>query len=146
MEKKMTVVRFGDDDLGARSMSRLFDPWQHFLPFSNIKWQPNTDVMETDDKYIIRMELAGVIRDNIEIFYQDERLVVSGRREDKMAKKPVRYLQLEMNYSEFERILLLPENIDEKAIEAHFEEGVLCIEIPKRKDEMMPRKIRVELK
>jgi HSP20 family protein len=129
-----------------RSFTRAFDPWQQFLPLSNGKWQPNTDVLETKDQYLIRMELSGVKREDINIYYQDGKLLVYGQRRDPQNRSGVRYLQLEINYHEFERILLLPDEIESDKIEAHQEEGFLLITIPKQCSAVLSKRIKVDLK
>ena len=129
----------------SRVFGRFVSPWQQFLPITDGKWQPNADVLETDELFIVRLELAGVPREQISIVYQEGRLVIFGQRQDPMAKGPTRYLQLEINYHEFERVILMPDDVQEDKIEAKLQDGMLQIVIPKQKEAMMGRQIKVNV-
>ncbi len=136
----------GDDHL-LQALARMTDPWYKLLPLSNGKWQPNTDVLEADDHYLVRMELAGVDKESINIYYQGDHLIVYGNRLDPLSKSAIRYLQLEVNYHEFERILILLREIEPESIEADFDSGFLMIKIPKQRlEESISRQIKVNLK
>jgi len=129
-----------------RLFSRVNANWQSLLPLSDGKWQPNTDVLEAAESYIIRMELAGVRKEDINILYQDGRLLIYGQRRDPVTDQRACYVQLEIHYHDFERLLILPDEIVEAEIEAKLEEGILWITVPKPKQSQIERKIKVEVK
>ena len=133
---------FGDVD---HLFQRLMNPWQTMLPMANGKWQPNTDVLEASDHLLIRMELAGVPRENIHIVFHEGRLVVHGFRKDPLDQQNVRYLQLEIHYNEFEKVIVLPEEIEVDGIDAKLEEGILLINIPRKQSSQLERKIKISI-
>lgn len=96
-------------------------------------WTPNTDVYETADRLVVKMELAGVEHDNLEVMLQDRLLVVAGFREDscRQTGKQCTFRQMEVDYGHFERRLVLPVPVDHKRVQARMQNGFLRIDLPK---------------
>jgi HSP20 family protein len=96
-------------------------------------WTPNTDVYETTDRLVVKMELAGVESDELEVFLQDRLLVVAGYREDTCRKQSKRctFRQMEIDYGHFERRLVLPVAVDVSRAQARMRNGFLRIDLPK---------------
>jgi HSP20 family protein len=96
-------------------------------------WTPNTDIYETADRLVVKMELAGVEHDNLEVMLQDRLLVVAGFREDscRQAGKRCTFRQMEIDYGHFERRLVLPVPVDHKRVQARMRNGFLRIDLPK---------------
>lgn len=141
------ITRLDRDSVDLnRLFSRVNANWQSLLPLSDGKWQPNTDVLEAMEAYTIRMELAGVCKEDINILYQDSRLLVYGKRRDPFTDQRARYVQMEIHYQEFERAIILPDEIVETDIDARLEDGILWITVPKPKQAQLERKIKVEVK
>lgn len=103
-------------------------------------WRPPTDVYETDDAVIVKIEIAGMNPEDIQISYVDRVLSVHGVRQDFDAK--LSYHCLEVPYGEFDSEVVLPGNYDEDAIEAKYENGFLRIMLPKMREHRVP--IRVQ--
>ncbi|MEI6222944.1 MAG: Hsp20/alpha crystallin family protein [bacterium] len=100
--------------------------------FTKGKWMPATDVYETDCSFVITIELSGVKRNDISIVLENNRLVITGERKEIANKKLETYYQVEINYGCFERIIFLPESIEEGKIAAEYDNGFLTITIPKK--------------
>lgn len=96
-------------------------------------WRPPTDVYETDDAVIVKIEIAGMNPDDIQISYVDRVLTVRGARMDTDAKQS--YHCLEIPYGEFESEIVLPGVYDEDTIEARYDNGFVRIVLPKLKRE-----------
>ncbi len=96
-------------------------------------WRPPTDVYETDDAIIVKVEIAGMNPEDIQISFVDHLLTVHGMRPDIDAKNT--YHCLEIPYGEFDSEVLLPGTFDEDAIDARYENGFLRIVMPKAKVE-----------
>jgi len=92
-------------------------------------WNPNTDIFETEEKIIIRLELAGVDKENLTIKTLGNTLVINGTRCDKEQKGRVYYHQMEINYGPFEKVIMLPPSLQEGEIMAQYHDGILEIEI-----------------
>jgi HSP20 family protein len=108
-------------------------------------WTPALDVHETQDKFVITMELPGVSPDDVDISVEDSTLVVRGERKFYSEHDEESFLRIERRFGEFTRSLTLPSTADAESIQASFDQGVLTIEVPK-KEEAKPRKISIKAK
>jgi HSP20 family protein len=106
-------------------------------------WTPALDVFETQDKFVITMELPGVSPDDVDISVEDSTLVVRGERRFYGEQNEDSFLRIERRFGEFTRSLTLPSTADAESIQASFDQGVLTIEVPKR-EEARPRKITIK--
>jgi HSP20 family protein len=110
-------------------------------------WSPNTDVYEGPDGLIVKVELAGVTNDALEVRLEEQALVISGVRRDPQCSETAsgyRFRQLEMEYGPFQRILPLPFAVDGAATRATFQNGILMVRLP-RSPSPQPTHIRIRL-
>jgi HSP20 family protein len=100
---------------------------------------PLLDVRETDDAYLVLVDLPGVKSEDVSIEVNDQVLTISGARvpietgESQLVERP---------YGSFVRTLALPKGVDADTIAADYEDGVLHVYIPKPA-EVKPKKIAV---
>jgi HSP20 family molecular chaperone IbpA len=94
-------------------------------------WMPSMDVYETEDRIVATLELPGIEPDGVEVSVEDSTLTVSGKREFSSEIKEDDYRRLERRYGSFTRAITLPQTADTDKVEAHFDKGVLTIEVPK---------------
>jgi len=112
-------------------MERHF--YRHFSPKNPLQslpegmWQPYTDVYETKAALVVKMELAGVKREDISINLYPGRLKIKGVRRDSPLEEKRVYHQVEINYMEFERVVILPETVRHEAIRAEYKDGFLTV-------------------
>ena len=92
-------------------------------------WEPPTDVFETADEYVVRVELAGVDPQRLRISLADRVLIVSGFREDQQPK--VGYHRMEIHYGPFETRAVLPRRVDPARVRADYREGLLTVTVAK---------------
>ncbi len=92
-------------------------------------FKPPTDVLETDEKVIIRVEIAGISVDNLSIIYDQHQLSIQGIRQDLMPKRA--FHQMEVHYGEFSTEIDIPVSINPNQITADYRDGFLIIELPK---------------
>ena len=96
-------------------------------------WYPSADVYQTPDGWLVKVELAGVSAEEIEIDIQGKSLYIAGIRRDKMcAAVGMTYHQMEITYSRFEKTLEFPDTIDGARIEHNFDNGLLIIHLWKK--------------
>ncbi|MEI6083671.1 MAG: Hsp20/alpha crystallin family protein [Verrucomicrobiota bacterium] len=100
---------------------------------SHSAWTPNTDVYETPDHLVVKMELAGIDRADLEITLNDRLLLVRGYRRDPCRQRQHRcsFRQMEIDYGYFERRIVIPRSVDGTQVRATFLNGFLHIELPK---------------
>ena len=106
---------------------------------------PAVDVEETQDEFIIKAELPGFDENNVKIYVEKHVLHISGETDDKNDEKEGRkYLVKERRHTSFSRSFSLPDGLDESAISATFENGILTVTLPKMPEEK-PRHIEVKI-
>ena len=101
---------------------------------------PPVDVYETDEAYVIEMEVCGYDEEAIKMHVDKHVLTISG--EEGKEEEEREYYAREIYTPEFRRSFSLPENADEGAISADYKNGMLLVTIPK-KPEAQPRRIEV---
>ena len=116
----------------AKSINRHFQ----FLGSSkNVQsgrlWYPAADVYQTEDGWLVKVELAGVSAEDLEIDVQGNTLYLAGCRKDKSCAVGTSYHQMEITYSRFEKTLKFPASIEGAKVEHNFETGILIIHLRK---------------
>jgi HSP20 family protein len=116
----------------AKSTNRLF---QFVGTAKNVRsgqvWFPAADVYQTPDGWVVKVELAGVSEEEIEIAIDGSVLYIAGSRKDRSCTSGISYQQMEISYSSFEKTLRFPSPIDGSTIEHVFENGLLIINLRK---------------
>ena len=100
---------------------------------------PLVDVHETEDEYLVKVDLPGVKADDVSVEVNDNVLSISGSR---VAQQTVQAQLIERPYGSFVRTLTLPQGVDSDSIEAGYQLGVLELRIPKPA-EQKPKKITI---
>ena len=104
---------------------------------------PPVDVHEDENALVLRAELPGVKREDIEIQVDGNVLTLKGERKLEAEKETRRYHRIERSYGTFVRQFQLPTNVDATAIDAQLVDGILVLTLPK-KAELKARKIEVK--
>ncbi|MDO5517428.1 MAG: Hsp20/alpha crystallin family protein [Clostridium sp.] len=91
----------------------------------------NADVRETDNEYLVSAELPGVNKEDINLDYDNNNLVIRARRQEVHDDSRDNYIRKERSYGEFSRSLYL-DNVNKEGIRAKFDNGVLKIILPKQ--------------
>jgi HSP20 family protein len=126
--------------LAEEAFVGFFDPPSGVSRF----WQPAADVHETDAGVVIKMELAGVAAENLNVSLgaDGRTLTVSGVRAERQDERHDRTCchQLEIYFGPFERAFALPQNLDVErdAISATLRDGFLTIALPRRERQAAP--------
>lgn len=94
-------------------------------------WRPLTDIFETKDAYVFRIDLPGFKKEDVKVEFTADTLVIRGERKQEEAGVNENCHRLERSYGVFERSFTIPTNIDAKKIEAELKEGILQLTIPK---------------
>ena len=94
-------------------------------------WQPPTDVFECEHSYVLRMEIAGVGRDDFHIDFSQDVLTITGFRKESSKHSKLALRRLEISYGPFKRTVCLPGPVEADRIEATYENGFLEVLLPK---------------
>jgi HSP20 family protein len=108
------------------------------------RWVPAMDLVETEDRYVLRADLPGLSEGDINIEVENNVLTVSGERKSEHQDEGEGYYRVERAFGTFSRSLTLPEGVDPDAVEASFDKGVLEVRIPKP-EETKPRRVEVSV-
>jgi HSP20 family molecular chaperone IbpA len=126
-------------------MDHLFDemiPTRRWLPLRHTRtWRPPTDVYETDNFVVVKVEIAGMEEGDFTISLSNRDLIITGVRHDPLAEAEgltLSYQQMEIRYGEFKTEVYLPWVIIEDEIEATYEDGFLRVVLPKAKARKVP--------
>ena len=92
-------------------------------------WYPAADVYKTRGGWVVKVELAGVTPDELEVEISGDTLRVAGVRRDGAVTESVSYHQLEIVYSRFERVIRFPCPIEGATVERNYQNGLLILRL-----------------
>jgi HSP20 family protein len=130
----------------AEAMRRLLELPPDVREF----WLPKTDVYETPNDLVVRVEVAGIRRESLHVTLSadDRVLSIKGTRAERVIddRQKVRYYQLEVYFGSFERDVLLPPNVpvDRNKLTATYRDGFLLVNLPKTAEVRTSRSIPIE--
>jgi len=127
-------------------MNRLFDdagrPWRTDEPAATTSWSPSVDIFETEGEIVVKAELPGMDRKDIQLNLENNVLSLRGERKFQKETKDDNYHRIERSYGVFSRSFSIPATVDEERIRADYKDGVLKIVLPK-KDQAKPKQIKI---
>ena len=94
-------------------------------------WEPALDFSENPKEYLVRLEIPGVTRDDLDVGLDGNLLTLSGKREFNKTEKGEDFLWEERVEGRFARTLRLPGAVQEGKIEALYNDGILTVKLPK---------------
>jgi HSP20 family protein len=105
-------------------------------------WAPAVDIFENGDDLVIRAEIPGVDKDEVDISVRNNSLTLRGERKREQEIDDDNAYRLERSYGNFVRSFSLPRTVDSSRISAKYSNGVLDIILPKA-EEAKPKKIEI---
>lgn len=139
MTQKEKGMQGSTDQVRAEMLTLLGEPIasQRWVSARQHKaWRPPTDVYETDDCVVVRVEIAGMEDEDFGLSLDSKRLIISGIRRDPASK--LSFQQMEILYGHFETDVHLARAIEEDEIEATYQNGFLVVHLPKVKPRHVP--------
>lgn len=142
------MKRFGEE------MDRLFDDfgfgrgWLSPVLGSNDLmqglWSPPVEMFERDNRLVVRAELPGLTRDDINVELSDDGITIEGERKNEHEEKREGYYRSERSYGKFFRRIPVPDGVNAQNANATFSDGVLEITMPAPKHEQRkPRRLEI---
>lgn len=135
---KMLVPEY---DYAFRPSRSLFGQWFNPYDVECEDWIPAADIAETDESYVVSMELPGIDMKKTDISYNDGVLMVKGEKE-KESMDGESCQCAERYFGSFNRSFRIPGKIDDNKIDATYKDGILKLTLPKAA-ESIPKKITV---
>lgn len=93
-------------------------------------WVPSTDVYVSDGGLVVKVELAGMRREDLELVVEGNRVRIAGYRPDGCRAAKCKFLAMEINYGAFETVIELPKGYDLTRAKAAYQNGFLRIDVP----------------
>lgn len=132
-----------------KELSRLFEDFVGGDAGTEVSksggFSPRVDLIDTDKELKLTAEIPGIEEKDISLSVENGRLYLSGEKKKTSEEKEDGRHYVERVYGKFERVMTLPENIDEDSIEAVFKNGVLEVRIPKNAP-VLPAAKKIEVK
>jgi HSP20 family protein len=94
-------------------------------------WAPRVDVFEKDGDLVVKAELPGAKKEDIDVTLEQGELVIRGKKQAEAEVKEEKYYRMERSYGSFYRRLALPFEATAEQVKATYAEGILEIHIPK---------------
>jgi HSP20 family protein len=107
-------------------------------------WVPPVDIYETPESLVLKAELPGIGRENINIEVKDSTLTLKGEKKFEKDVSDENYRRVERTYGAFQRAFTLPSTIQQDKVKAKFKDGILEITLPKM-EEAKPKQIKVDV-
>ena len=123
-------------DMDFAKMNQYFNSLlqQHLnsSALNNINY-PRTDIKDTQDKIVIAFDLAGVKKENIKLSVNDDKvLTIEGEKKEAKENKSKDYVQKEIFYGTFKKMIQLPENCEIDKLTTEYKNGILTVTVPKK--------------
>jgi len=97
-------------------------------------WNPAADVYQSAEGWIVKVDLAGICSDELEIEIRDSVLTIRGCRKDTHIREGFTYHQMEITYSRFEKSIQFPAPIEGASIRRDYSDGFLIIDVRGEQD------------
>ncbi len=107
-------------------------------------WKPALDVYENKDHFVVKAELPGMKKEDIEVSLHDGSLSISGERKTESKHEEGEVYRAERFFGRFQRTVTLPTAVAADKVKAAYNDGVLTITLPKT-EEAKPKKIDVSV-
>ncbi|HET9449586.1 MAG TPA: Hsp20/alpha crystallin family protein [Aggregicoccus sp.] len=113
-------------------------------PFGERLFSPQIEVSERNGMFVVRADLPGLKREDIDVEVTDDAISLSGERKSESSEEREGYYRSERSYGRFERVIPLPEGCDTQHAQASFENGVLEVTLKAPESRSRGRKVEIQ--
>jgi len=152
-----TANPFGMMRRFTKDMDRLFNDFEEFrfpnlfrdfapfrMEFDRVEWVPRIEVLQNNGQLMVRADLPGLTKDDVNVEMTDDVLTISGERKEEKEEKREGFYRSERSYGTFYREIPLPEGAKTEDAVATFRNGVLEVTMPAPKVETPTRKLEIK--
>lgn len=133
-DRRQQLSPFRDFSQVQESFDRLFNEFMNLKKTNGLQefgFSPSCEIAEEGNNYVMTFDLPGVKKDQVKVEADNDQLTIRAERKDeKKSESKKKYLS-EVYYGSYARTFTLPGPVDEKKIQAKFENGVLTVTVPK---------------
>ena len=116
----------------------FFKPWNQWFDDSGLVGRmltmPAVNIVENSNHYTVSLAAPGLKKEDFKINLEGNMITISSEKEEKKEQKDEKFTRKEYSFSSFSRSFSLPEDVKQDAIEAHYENGVLNIKLPRKEE------------
>ena len=94
--------------------------------------KPQVDIAASGKEYTVTVEVPGANEEDIRVEISNNTMTIRGEKKQEKENKEKDYYRIERSYGSFQRVLSLPDDVDQENIEASFKKGVLYIKMPRK--------------
>jgi len=136
---------FEDFGFGSRGLMPSFGrgSMSDFGAFGRGLWSPQIETFEREGQLVIRADLPGLSKDDVNVELNDDAITISGERHNENEEQREGYYRSERSYGSFYRQILLPQGVNADDAQASFRNGVL--EITLKAPQLQSQKRRLEI-
>jgi HSP20 family protein len=142
--RELAAVQHDLDRMFSGGLARAFDRSLRKREPSVRPWAPAVDTFETDKNVVLKVELAGVDPNDVEVRVENNTLYLTGQRKAETEVKEQKYHHMERLVGRFARSFTLPRTVDGDKVAAEYHDGVLTLTLPK-KEEAKPKTIKINV-
>jgi HSP20 family protein len=105
------------------------------MPFSltqSVLFKPQVDLSASEQQYVLTVEIPGVNEKDITVDVRNGTMTIKGEKKQEKEEKDKDFYRIERQYGAFQRVLSLPEDVDQDTIKANFKNGVLTVTMPRK--------------
>jgi HSP20 family protein len=139
LESRDPFPDFWSDFFGTRRLNSPVDRW-----FANSRqqglWAPQIETLQRGDQFVVRADLPGLRKDDVEVDITDDAITIQGERRDEHKEEQEGYFRSERVYGRFYRVVPLPEGAISESAKADFRNGVLEVTIQAPPKEVRQRR------
>lgn len=140
------ITRWNETPFGVvrdfeREIGKIFDGSWNLR--SEASFVPAVDVEETEQHYIMSFDLPGIKKEDINIEVHENQITISGERKQAYKRNTGSTSYKERAYGKFVRTFAIPQSVDTEKVEAHYENGVLVLALPKA-EMAKSRKVQIQ--
>ena len=145
----MSIVKYRNGARGyyPSNMGGLLERYFNDSLYDNTQVQnfiPEVDVLESEKAYELHLAVPGFDKNNFELAVDDKLLTVSEERKFEKKVSDKTFKSVQTKYGSFQRTFTLPENINVAEIEAHYNNGILEVIVPKDETKVLKTSIKVK--
>jgi len=120
------------EDFPPRRWMETFGPFGWKWPTTvDMERSFKVDILDRDKELVVRAELPGVEKDDVEVTISGDRLMIEAQREFEEEEKKETFYRHELGYGEFMRTIALPVGVDVEHVAAELKDGILNVTLPK---------------
>ena len=108
-------------------------------------WSPAVDIYDSKDNILVKADIPGLSKDDIEVAVQGDTLFIKGEKKQEKEVKEKDYIRTERFYGNFQRAIRLPAEVQPDKVEATYKNGVLELVLPKS-EKAKPKQIKLDIK